>query len=405
MNRRIALNLAFFAVLFALMTTWAVRSIVSVDAIDRPYRGSAEFVNAFGVLPNAEVTYLGVAYGRVTNVSRIPGGVRIAMAIKRDRRIPEGSSAAILRKSAIGEPYIDLSPPSDYDGEEGPFLDSGFRVPMERTSVPLEFSELLRSASALVASVPPESLSTLMRELSIGLQGRTESLQQLAESGDRLSATLAARTEAIDRLSENNTRLTHVVAEHRGSLGQSLSDLAALAESLRSAEGDVSALLDRGGELLGRTADVVANRKPNLDCILKDLELLIDETSTPRRLTETEALLKIGPAAFAGVWDSRDVEADGPWIRVGLLNTVVNPPRQYVPPRNLPPVNGPAPCASTLQAAGPDFTPSVAASGMNRFLPATGGGVAGLVAVLAGGLAVSIRAIRRRADAGLRSPG
>lgn len=405
MNRRIAINLAFFALLFVLMTTWAVRNIVSVDAIDRPYRGSAEFVNAFGVLPNAEVTYLGVAYGRVTGVSRIPGGVRVQMAIKRDRKIPEGSSASILRKSAIGEPYIDFVPPDSYEGKGGPFYRSGFRVPMERTSVPLEFSELLRSASALVASVPPESLATLVRELSAGLNGRTESLRQLAESGDRLSATLAARTEAIDRLSENNARLTKVVADHRESLGQSLSDLAALAESLRSSSGDVTAVLDRGGELLGRTADVVSNQKPTLDCILKDLELLIDETTTPRRLAETQALLQIGPAAFAGIWDARDVEADGPWIRVGLIqNTVVNPPRQYTPPRELPPVNGPAACTSTLRPAGPDFRPAAATSGVERFVPTSPTELAATGAALALA-AVATRAVRRRLGLRLRSPG
>ena len=378
MNRRIAANLAFFAVLFVFMTVWAVRNIVSVDAIDRPFRGEVEFVNAFGVLPNAEVTYLGVAHGRVTDVSRIPDGVRVEVAIHRGKQIPEGSSAAILRKSAIGEPYIDFVPPDGYEGDDGPFLGDGFQVPMDRTSVPLEFSELLRSASALVASVPPESVATLVRELGIGLAGRTESLRQLAESGDRLSETLAARTEAIDRLSENNTRLTRVVTEHRGSLGQSLTDLAALAKSLRAAEGDVSLLLEHGDELLTRTADVVANQKVNLDCILKDLELVIDETTTPRRLAETRALLQIGPAAFAGVWDSRDVEPDGPWIRVGLIqNPVVNPPRQHVPPRTLPPVQGAAPCSATVLAAGADVRPGSTSAGIVGFLPATGGSLLG----------------------------
>lgn len=374
MNRRVASNLAFFAVLFALMTVWAVRNIVSVDAIDRPFHGTVEFVNAFGVVPSAEVTYLGVAAGRVTGVARVPGGVRVEVAIHRGKQIPEGASAAVLRKSAIGEPYIDFVPPDGGVAADGPFLEDGFRVPMDRTTVPLEFSELLRSASALVASVPPESVATLLRELSIGLAGRTESLRQLAESGDRLSETLAARTEAIDRLSENNTRLTRVVTEHRGSLGQSLTDLAGLAESLRSADGDISLLLEHGDELLTRTADVVSNQKVNLDCILKDLELVTDETTTDRRLAETRALLQIGPAAFAGVWDARDVEPDGPWIRVGLIqNPVVNPPRQYVPPRTLPEVRGAAPCSSTVLAAGPDVRPGSTAAGVVAFLPATGG--------------------------------
>jgi phospholipid/cholesterol/gamma-HCH transport system substrate-binding protein len=391
---RVALNLAVFTVLFAAMTVWALSHIVSINKIDKPYKLAADFPNTFGVIKNGEVTYLGVGYGTITGSKRVPGGVRVSMEVRTGHLIPAGSTANILRKSAIGEQYVDFEPPKGYTGNKGPYYRPGDRVPMSRTTVPLEFSELLRSASNLIESVPPDAVATLMREGSLALDGRSQSLRDLAESGDKLSATLAQRTEALDRLATNNTRLTHVLTEHRSSLGQSLTDLKLLTESLKAAQANTSTVLDQGSQLLGQTADLVASQKGNLDCALKDLELVTDETNTPRRLDELQALLQIGPAAFNGVWDSRDVETSGPnagpWVRVGFVaNSTHNPPFQYVPARSLPDPKHGAPCSSTLSSSGVSYKPASFTTGQaGGFLPATGG--TGLLAL---GLALAAAAL------------
>ena len=337
-NRRIYINLFVFGLAFVGMIFWAINQIVSVDAVDKPYKLAAEFPNAVGVLPNAEVTYLGVPAGLVTSVKRDTAGkaVRITMKIQQDRKIPDGSTANIYRKSAIGEQYVDFEPPAGYNGSGGPFYKPGTMIPLDHTTIPLEFSELLRSASALISSIDPNDVTVLLHEAAIGLNGRTDSLRQLTESGDRLSSTLVAKTDALDRLATNSTRLTQIVADHRNSFGQPITDLRELAASLRNAKGDTSVLLDRGSVLLRQVADLVASQKGNLDCDLKILEQVTDATTTDQKIKELAALLDIGPKGFGGVWDSRDVETagplPGPWIRVGLINNSNNPAPQYTPP-------------------------------------------------------------------------
>lgn len=413
MSRRVLLNVLTFAVASLVMVGWAVSNIVSVDRLEKPYDLSVELANAFGVGANAEVTYLGVSHGSVTSVERIPGGVVAKLKIERDKRIPAGSTAHVLRKSVIGEPYIDFAPPEGYTGSDGPFYAAGDRVPKERTTVPLEFSELLRSADALLASVPPEDVETLLREASIGLNGRAESLRSLAQAGDRLSASLASRSDALDRLATNGTRLTGVVSDHRSSLGRSLTDLRSLADTLKESRGDTTVLLDKGSVLLTKLADVVAKHKGNLDCDLKTLEILTDVTTTPERLRGLAALLDIGPRAFAGVWDSTDREPDGLWIRVGFLSQHDNLPLQFVPARQLPTPPAVGPCASSLRpvsVSGGAASRSEATSSGGEDLPATGAApVAGMGALLlAAMLAVrrySVRSARLTArPRGLRSP-
>ena len=73
MSRRTLINLLFFMTVFLVMCTWAVQNIVTIDAIDKPYTVTGEFAAASGILPNAEVAYLGVHYGRVTSVERKTG--------------------------------------------------------------------------------------------------------------------------------------------------------------------------------------------------------------------------------------------------------------------------------------------------------------------------------------------
>jgi phospholipid/cholesterol/gamma-HCH transport system substrate-binding protein len=382
MSRRTLINLVFFLGVFFVMIVWAVGNIVTIDALEKPYSIKGEFAAASGVKTNAEVTYLGVHYGHVAGVTRIPGGVRVTMKIDKQRLLPAGSVARIFRKSAIGEPYIDFVPPKDFPSgfpkADGSTIAKGEVVPKDRTTVPLEFSELLRSASAVISSIDPDDAKTLVHELALTLKDNSDSLRDLTTSSDKLTSAFVERSAQLDRLATNNTRITKVVASHRHSLGQSLTNLSLLAESLRNANGDTKVLLDRGSQLMGTAADLVSDEKRNLDCVLRDLEHLTDVATTDQRIKDLHELVTTGPKAFGYVWAVRDNEPDGVWVRVNLLANPEDPPPAYVPPHTLPAIPVVPACQSTLGASSSaaPFTPSQAFAAAARSgggLPATGG--------------------------------
>ena len=392
MNRRVLINLIAFVGVFLLMCWWAVNNIITFDFIEKPYEISGQFAATAGVSSNSEVAYLGVHYGTVSGVDSSGGKVLITMSIDRGKQIPAGSIARIFRKSAIGEPYIDFKPPDDYhDGD--PSMQPGDVVPLDRTQVPLEFSELLRSASRVLEAVSPEQTHTLVHELAVALNGRGQALRDLTVSSDALLQTFADKTQLLDSLSANATRLTHTVTEHRDSISSAVSDLAALSESLRSVEPDTKVLLDRGTELLGQTADLVGDVKGNLDCVLHDLDDVVNVTATNQNLDTLGYTLDNLPTALGYVWMTRDNEPGGLWVRVNLLVNPDNPPKQYVPPTDLPAVPEIPPCVSTLRSGGVRYDeagtagPVIAAAR----LPATGGHPAyALVLVLLAGAGFSL---------------
>src|SRR4051812_4053024 len=381
MSRRTLINLVFFVGVFIVMCIWAVQNIVTIDEIDKPYTVTGEFAAASGILPNAEVAYLGVHYGRVTEVTRMTGAdacgtqggrpvegcVKMVMKIDRDKRdIPRESVARIFRKSAIGEPYIDFKPPDGFDtahADPKDYLSEGDNVSIDHTQNPLEFSELLRSAADLLEHIDPDKAGSLVHELSQALAGRSDSLRDLTLAADDLSSTFAAKTQALDRLATNNTKITHVLGDHANDFGQSLTNLSLLADSLRNANGNTAVLLDQGSQLMGQLADLVDAEKGNLDCVLHDVGDVIDATSTPDRLQGTTDLLELGKPAFDLVVNATDHEPDGPWARVNLIVNPDSPAQQYTPPHELPVVPAVPPCASTIGAAsGPTFASSSGAS-------------------------------------------
>ncbi len=356
MSRRTLINLVVFLGVFVVMCIWAVNNIITIDSIDQPYTIKADFTASAGVKADSEVAYLGVHYGRVSAIERVPGGVDMTLKIDRGKQIPLNSVARIFRKSAIGEPYIDFKPPTGYTGDGGPFLQPGETVPVTETTTPLEFSELLRSASALLANIQPEKAGDLIHELSLALDGRGDDLRSLTQSFDKITTTFAAKTDVLDRLATNNTTLTHVFATHADDFGSSVTNLRLLADALASSSGDTQVLLDQGTQLIGQLANIVGDQKGNLDCTLKALTNVTDITTA--HVGGLSTLLTTGPQAFNEFSSTLDNEPDGVWARVNLLVSTQNPAPQYSPPLSLP-AHRPVPeCGSPLVGTGPDFVPS-----------------------------------------------
>src|SRR3984885_13695491 len=75
------------------------------------YRVTANFVAGGGLYKNANVTYRGVAVGRVDSVGLSSDGVDVVMRLNSGTAVPSNVIASVKSVSAIGEQYVDLVPP------------------------------------------------------------------------------------------------------------------------------------------------------------------------------------------------------------------------------------------------------------------------------------------------------
>src|SRR5579875_434486 len=111
-DRLTRIQLAVFAVVTAITVT-----LIAVFYLRLPasmgigtYRVTADFEAGGGLYKNANVTYRGVAVGRVESVTLNSHGVDAIMRLNSGTSVPSNVTATVKSVSAIGEQYVDLVP-------------------------------------------------------------------------------------------------------------------------------------------------------------------------------------------------------------------------------------------------------------------------------------------------------
>jgi phospholipid/cholesterol/gamma-HCH transport system substrate-binding protein len=298
MNRRILTNLAFFAALGLTLVIWALTSLVSIDTLRRPVSVTADFTSSPGLRRDLEVAYLGVRVGSVGDVRLRPGRVAVQLKLDKGTTVPADARAAVLRKSAIGEPYVELSPPS---GPGGRPLRAGDHIPLSRTSVTVEYKRVFDSAGPLVRSIPPTETGTLTRELANGLEGRGTTLRDLIGDAHQLTGTLSANAATLDSLAVQLTRLTGTLAGSGPQLGSGVNDLAAFTAALRDSRKDIDGILNHGPGLVEQVNGLLDDSRRGMRCTLYALGAPGPPVFTPATTAKLRHALEVLGSGNSGL--------------------------------------------------------------------------------------------------------
>ncbi|MBO2447681.1 MCE family protein [Actinomadura barringtoniae] len=302
MTRRIQVNLIVFALLGLVLSAWALRNVLGVDAFSRPYRITAQFTSSPGLQPGFDVTYLGVAIGKIRSVRLDGKVVTVDLAIDKGRRIPEGVTAAASLKSAIGEPYVALEPGPGQAAATP--MRPGSVIPVARTSVPESYGDLFAAVNRALNGLDPKNLRILSRELALGLDGRGDSLRLTVDGASRLAGTFARDTATLDGLITNLNALTRVLADHRGALGTGISSTADLTASLAEVDDSLASIRDHAPDLAARSARILRQSQPAAQCMVTSLGTALPAALSHANVTALAEGLRWAPpmaAAMNGV--------------------------------------------------------------------------------------------------------
>ena len=350
MTRRVLINVAVFAVLGAVLAFWTATNVVSFDFIDHPYTVTAEFSTSPGLSPHFEVTYLGQRIGAISAVHLEGDHVEVVLKIDRSVVVPAAVDAAVRRKSAVGEPYVDLSPTAGSNPREGPRLAGGSKIGLDHTSTPLEYSQLFEAVAQLVKSVDPADLDTLVHELAVGLDGRSDSLRTLLTGANQLSTDLAQHSELVDQLITDLSQLAGTVAAHRDALGAGIDNLAAVSSTLSQSQQDLAALVQQGPQFADTLARIIGSSKASLGCVIDGLGA-VGSVLDPTTIAALRHLISLSPQ-FAFVLqglEKPDVGAGGLLFFNNGSDPRTNVPL-YSSPLAPPGVPAVPPCATVANA-------------------------------------------------------
>ncbi|MDQ4124968.1 MAG: MCE family protein [Actinomycetota bacterium] len=250
-----------------------------LDKDDETYEVTAYFTKAIGLFENSDVTVLGVAVGKVTNVEPVGTRVRVDMEISKDHPVPINASAQIVPISVISDRYVQLAPPYT----AGRTLPDGAVLDVDRTAIPAELDDVFLQLKKLLEAIEPGeegepgALGDLVVQLDRTLAGHEQDLRGTLIHGARLTDTLADAEEDISGLLVNLDRMFATLATRAGSFGELNNNFAAVMAALAESREDLHGTLANLGTMTEEVGDLVRDNRSLLD---RDLERIATLTRT-----------------------------------------------------------------------------------------------------------------------------
>ena len=226
-------------------------------------RITAEFTRTDGVFAGNAVTILGVPTGRVESVIEAGPVVRVELSLPRETRVPADAHAWVVSPSVVSDRAVELGP----GYVDGPSLEDGAVIPVERTHSPLTWDQLTDSINDLVVALGPETSGGGTELVSLAahavdgngerfrdavqqisgatalVAGESENLTELVTALSGLVGTLSANRDVVGSVTESLTSTARQFAAQRAGISESLT-------ALTDVLGQVSALISAHGDTL-----------------------------------------------------------------------------------------------------------------------------------------------------------
>jgi virulence factor Mce-like protein len=296
-TRQTKLQLLAFAVVAVLGMSYLGFKYVGLDrlVLGSGYDVAADFTDSGGIFVNAEVTYRGVAVGRVTDMKLVDDGVRVVLTIDPGAGdIPADTKAVVATRSAVGEQYVLLQP----DDAKGPFLKDGSVIPKDRTSIPVPVEQLLLNMDQLVGSLDQENLRIVVDELGQAFAGAGDDLGRLIDNGNLLLARAEqSLPQTLQLITDGQTVLDTQVAS-RSAIQQWASDLRLVTDTLVDIDPDLRSLVVNAPDAGAALQQLVDDAGPGLGSLVRNLDIL-NKVTIPR-LDGVEQMLVTYPDVVSG---------------------------------------------------------------------------------------------------------
>jgi phospholipid/cholesterol/gamma-HCH transport system substrate-binding protein len=230
------------------------------------YHVTAYFTRAVSFYPGSRVQVMGVNVGKVDSVAPVNGRVRVVASIDGDVPLPAAATAAIVPLSLIGERTLTFSP-AWHPGL--PKMADGAVLQTNRTQVPVEVNDALKSFGRLLDNVDPAKADTALGNAAGSLDGNGAAFNQAFQQAGQLVNNLAGQDQQLLKVAQNLDRLAGIVRGREKTLGRLVGDFSKASSMLANERASIRTLVEAIADLAKR-GDVLI--KMHQDDIPADLE-------------------------------------------------------------------------------------------------------------------------------------
>ena len=321
--------------------------------------GSADvemrFERADRLAPGAEVRYGERLVGRVRAVDTDGSDAVIGVRLEGDSGVPAGVFAEIRLPTALGSPFIALTPPRE--SRSAGLLEESRIVPLTHTGVGPDLESSLASLGLLLNGSGIDQLGTVMEELTVALDGRGEEIGRIRDRGDRALELYELHRDDIDRtivaLGEVNSALAarrDLIARGMEVSADLVSEAAASRETILALMDTTAALTVQVEQFTTGTDGRIAPSLATLTILLQDMEAFGGEVAPTldalqRFVVNFDQAIRGDHMMFDGALDlpgSLDSLGTGGEVRAGRpLPLGATGPPDAQPPVGHPDADGP----------------------------------------------------------------
>jgi phospholipid/cholesterol/gamma-HCH transport system substrate-binding protein len=297
-DRLTKIQLLIFALVTAVTLTLMIIFYLRLPATFglNTYSVTADFVAGGGLYKNANVTYRGVAVGRVESVGLNPNGVDAQMRLNTGTPIPSNVTATVNSVSAIGEQYIDLVPPATPSATK---LRNGSRIERANTRIGQDVADLLKRAETLVNSLGDTRLRELLRETFTAANGSGPELARLLESARLLVDEANANYPQVSQLIDQAGPFLQAQIRAGADIKSLADGLARFTSEVRQADPQLRSTLATAPDAIDEASTAFSGIRPSFPALAASLANLGRVGVIYHKSIET--LLVVLPALFAAI--------------------------------------------------------------------------------------------------------
>lgn len=297
-SRTTKLQLIVFVLITMLGVSFVGAKYARLDKllIDDDYRVTANFAESGGIFTGAEVTYRGVAVGKVEDMRLSEDGVFVDLAIDDDTDpIPDDVKAVVANKSAVGEQYVDLQPRRE---PSPPYLEDGTQISRQDTDTPISTPTMLLNLDQLVRSVDKQSLRTVVDELGTAFRGTGDDMGNIVDTSNSFIDTADDHFATTRRLLRDGRVVLRTQIDSADHIRSFARDLRLLSDTLVQHDPALRSVIDDGSQAARDLRSFVDENADTLSTLISNL--VTTGEITVARLHGLEQVLVLYPYVVEG---------------------------------------------------------------------------------------------------------
>ncbi|MXP20345.1 MCE family protein [Gordonia sp. HNM0687] len=301
------IKLITFGVVTVIATSLLALTIANAGGDgDSDYK--AVFSDAAMLNPGDDVRIAGVRVGQVTSVEVYERNkAMVEFNVDRDQ-LPEGTQIYIRYRNLTGLRYLALEKGA---GDPNKTVDTGYTFGVdgaENTHPAVNLTELFNGFKPLFRELSAADVNTLSDQIIKVFQGESGTISQLISSTSQLTNAVADKDRVIGELITNLTTVLDTVNRNEDQFTALLDNTEQLVTGLAAQRGSVGSAITSVSNLTAVTASILQPTRPAIQGDIAGLKSLADQINARDEdvaeiLTNLPVKLqKIGRAASFGSW-------------------------------------------------------------------------------------------------------